>query len=110
MNNINPKKLHFDQEGRDKLATGIKKIAQAVKSTLGPLGNTVLLESPEHTHGLTVTKDGVTVAKAITLMDSVENLAVRMVREAASRTAANAGDVTTTEIVIADRLVLDSMD
>ena len=110
MNNINPKKLHFDQEGRDKLATGIKKIAQAVKSTLGPLGNTVLLESPEHTHGLTVTKDGVTVAKAITLMDSVENLAVRMVREAASRTAANAGDGTTTAIVIAERLVLDGMD
>ncbi len=83
MNNINPKKLHFDEEGRNKLANGIKKIAKAVKSTLGPLGHTVLIESQEHTHGITVTKDGVTVAKSITLMDSVENLAVRMVREAA---------------------------
>jgi chaperonin GroEL len=110
MNNINPKKLHFDEEGRNKLANGIKKIAKAVKSTLGPLGHTVLIESQEHTHGITVTKDGVTVAKSITLMDSVENLAVRMVREAASKTAANAGDGTTTAIVIAEKLILEGMD
>ena len=110
MNNINPKKLHFDEKGRNKLANGIKKIAKAVKSTLGPLGHTVLIESQEHTHGITVTKDGVTVAKSITLMDSVENLAVRMVREAASKTAANAGDGTTTAIVIAEKLILEGMD
>ena len=110
MNNINPKKLHFDEKGRNKLANGIKKIAKAVKSTLGPLGHTVLIESQEHTHGITVTKDGVTVAKSITLMDSVENLAVRMVREAASKTAANAGDGTTTAIVIAEKLILEGMN
>ena len=88
--------LFFDQEGREKLISGIEKISKAVKSTLGPLGNTVILESQVHTRGLTVTKDGVTVAKSINLEDPVENLAVRMVKEAADRTATSAGDGTTT--------------
>ena len=51
-----PKNLLFDQEGRDKLFKGIEKIAKAVKSTLGPSGQTVLIESPQHTHGTTATK------------------------------------------------------
>ena len=71
-----PKDLAFDEVGRDKLISGITKIARAVKSTLGPRGNTVLIESPEHTASITVTKDGVTVAKSISLLDPVENLAV----------------------------------
>jgi len=58
-----PKELHFSDGGRSKLINGINKISNAVKSTLGPRGNTVLIESPEHLHGITVTKDGVTVAK-----------------------------------------------
>ena len=80
-------------------------MANAVKSTLGPMGNTVIIESPEHTHGITVTKDGVTVAKSIALIDPVENLAVRMMREAADRTATLAGDGTTTAIVLTEALV-----
>src|SRR5210317_1176021 len=102
--------LYFDQEGRDKLISGIKKISKAVKSTLGPLGNTVILESQHHTRGLTVTKDGVTVAKSINLQDPVENLAVRMVREAADRTATSAGDGTTTAIVLTESIVLEGMN
>ena len=102
---FNPKQLHFSDEGRDKLIQGIKQIANAVKSTLGPRGNTVLIESPEHLHGITVTKDGVTVAKSISLLDPVENLAVRMMKEAADRTATSAGDGTTTAIVLAEALV-----
>ena len=100
-----PKDLHFNEEARAKLIRGIEKISKAVKSTLGPMGNTVLIESTSHTHGITVTKDGVTVAKSIQLLDPVENLAVRMMREAASRTAANAGDGTTTAIVLTEALV-----
>lgn len=100
-----PKELHFSDEGRSKLIKGIRKIATAVKSTLGPRGNTVLIESPEHLHGITVTKDGVTVAKSISLLDPVENLAVRMMKEAADRTATSAGDGTTTAIVLAEALV-----
>tara|TARA_Y100001972_G_C7459740_1_gene234695 strand:- start:89 stop:583 length:495 start_codon:yes stop_codon:yes gene_type:complete len=100
-----PKDLHFSDEARSKLISGISKMAKAVKSTLGPMGNTVLIESTNHTHGITVTKDGVTVAKSIQLLDPVENLAVQMMREAASRTAANAGDGTTTAIVLTEALV-----
>ena len=101
--------LFFDQEGRDRLISGIEKISKAVKSTLGPLGRTVILESHNHTRGLTVTKDGVTVAKAINLQDPVENLAVRMVKEAADRTATSAGDGTTTAIVLTEAIVIEGM-
>lgn len=101
-----PKDLYFDSDGRSKLIKGVVKMSRAVKSTLGPSGNTVLIESAEHTHGLTVTKDGVTVAKSIQLIDPVENLAVRMMKEAADRTATSAGDGTTTAIVLTEALVL----
>ena len=106
---MNPKELSFEQEGRDKLLNGITTISKAVKSTLGPLGRTVLIESPNHTHGITVTKDGVTVAKSIDLEDPVENLAVRMMKEAAERTATSAGDGTTTAIVLTESLVKEGM-
>ena len=105
-----PKELHFDKEAQHKLINGISKMANAVKSTLGPMGNTVIIESPEHTHGITVTKDGVTVAKSIALLDPVENLAVRMMREAADRTATLAGDGTTTAIVLTEALVKTGME
>ena len=101
-----PKDLFFDASGRGKLIKGVTKMARAVKSTLGPNGNTVLIESTQHTHGLTVTKDGVTVARSIELFDPVENLAVRMMKEAADRTASAAGDGTTTAIVLTEALVL----
>tara|TARA_R100001015_G_C4634438_1_gene200939 strand:- start:1221 stop:2825 length:1605 start_codon:yes stop_codon:yes gene_type:complete len=99
------KDLCFDKEGREKLINGITAISNAVKSTLGPRGKTVIIESPNHTHGITVTKDGVTVAKAVDLFDPVENLAVRMMKEAANKTASIAGDGTTTAIVLTEALV-----
>ena len=105
-----PKDLHFSKDGQTKLINGISKMASAVKSTLGPMGNTVLIESPAHTHGITVTKDGVTVAKSIQLLDPVENLAVSMLREAADRTATLAGDGTTTAIVITETLVSEGLN
>jgi len=100
-----PKDLRFDEDGRSKLIDGITKMSNAVKSTLGPSGHTVLIESADHTRGITVTKDGVTVAKSIDLLDPVENLAVRMMREAADRTATEAGDGTTTSIVLTEALI-----
>ena len=105
-----PKELHFDKSARDKLVSGIKKIAKCVKSPLGPMGQTVLIESQEHLKGITVTKDGVTVAKSISLIDPVENLAVRMMREAAEKTATHAGDGTTTSIVLTEAIVLQALD
>jgi len=101
-----PKELQFGENGRNKLIRGVVKMSAAVKSTLGPGGNTVLIESPNHTHGITVTKDGVTVAKSVDLIDPVENLAVKMMKEAAERTATSAGDGTTTAIVLTEALVL----
>ena len=73
---FSPKEFRFGNDGRDKLISGITQLSNAVKSTLGPQGNTVLIESQEHIGGITVTKDGVTVAKSISLLDPVENLAV----------------------------------
>jgi chaperonin GroEL len=105
-----PKDLQFGNDGRKKLISGVVKMSKAVKSTLGPSGNTVLIESPHHTHGITVTKDGVTVAKAIDLLDPSENLAVKMMKEAADKTATSAGDGTTTAIVLTEGLVLGGLE
>lgn len=99
------KKLHFDEEGRQKLKTGITTISSAVKSTLGPRGRTVLMESENHTGGITITKDGVTVARGINLMDPVENLAVQLMRQAADRTATIAGDGTSTSVVLTEAII-----
>lgn len=105
-----PKDLHFGDNGRKKLVSGVVKMSKAVKSTLGPGGNPVLIESPSHTHGITVTKDGVTVAKSIDLFDPSENLAVKMMKEAAEKTATSAGDGTTTAIVLTEALVLEGLN
>ena len=104
------KDLNFGEEGRQKLISGITAISKAVKSTLGPRGKTVIIESVNHLGGLTVTKDGVTVAKSIDLYDPVENIAVRMVKEAANKTASIAGDGTTTAIVLTEALVCAGID
>ena len=98
------KQILFDGDARSQLLEGIRLMARAVKSTLGPLGGTTLIESSSHLGGITVTKDGVTVAKSIIFEDRVMNLAVRIMREAAERTASTAGDGTTTSIVLAEAI------
>jgi chaperonin GroEL len=100
-----PKNLTFDAKGRQRLIQGISKISKAVKSTLGPRGKTVLIESPDHIGGITITKDGVTVAKSIFLDDPVENLAIQMMKDAANRTSSVAGDGTTTAIVLTEAII-----
>tara|TARA_R110002060_G_scaffold58977_4_gene68889 strand:- start:12 stop:1601 length:1590 start_codon:yes stop_codon:yes gene_type:complete len=100
------KNILFDDAARAKLLEGIRLMSRAVKSTLGPLGGTTLIESNAHTAGITVTKDGVTVAKSISFDDRVMNLAVRIMREAAERTASVAGDGTTTSIVLAEKMAV----
>tara|TARA_B100000780_G_scaffold170794_1_gene119548 strand:+ start:1058 stop:2674 length:1617 start_codon:yes stop_codon:yes gene_type:complete len=100
-----PKDLSFDSDGRDKLVSGISKISKAVKSTLGPRGKTVLIESPDHVGGITITKDGVTVARSVFLDDPVENLSIQMMKDAANRTANSAGDGTTTAIVLTEAFI-----
>jgi chaperonin GroEL len=104
------KNIISKEEAREKLILGVDKIANAVGSTLGARGRTVLIESEHHVGGITVTKDGVSVAKSINLMDPAENLAVMIMREASDRTATVAGDGTTTSMVIAQSLIHACME
>jgi len=96
------KNLVFDVEARAKLKTGVDKLAQAVKVTLGPKGRNVVLDrkfgSP------TVTKDGVSVAKEVELEDPVENMGAQMVKEVATKTSDVAGDGTTSATVLAQAI------
>ncbi len=96
------KVIEFGPEGRKKLVNGIDKLADAVVSTLGPNGRNVVISNGGAPQS---TKDGVTVAKSITLSDNVENVGVEMVKQAAIKTADNAGDGTTTSTLLAREMV-----
>ncbi len=96
------KKIAFDLEAREAIRKGVKVLARAVKSTLGPRGRNVIIEK---TYGApTITKDGVTVAKEIELEDSYQNMGAQMVKEVASKTSDVAGDGTTTATVLAEAI------
>jgi len=90
-----------------KLKRGIDKLANTVKTTMGPKGKLVLIQRPGN-HPI-VTKDGVTVANAINLQDEVENLAAQIIKEAAARTADEAGDGTTTATVLAQSIYTEGL-
>src|ERR1700751_4188541 len=96
------KQIAFDQEAREAMRRGIAKLARAVKVTLGPKGRNVILQKSFGSP--TVTKDGVTVAKEITLEDKYENMGAQMVKEVASKTSDVAGDGTTTATVLAESI------
>ena len=89
------KKLLFREEAQGVLLSGVNQLADAVSVTLGPAGLNVVIERPGMVPVLT--KDGVTVAKAVNLPDKMENLGVQLVKEAAAGAAEVAGDGTTTE-------------
>ena len=96
------KQILFDEDGRKKILTGVQTLAKAVKVTLGPKGRNVMIGK---SFGVpAVTKDGVTVAKEISLEDPFENMGAQMVHEVASRTANSAGDGTTTATVLAEAI------
>ncbi len=96
------KKIVFDVEARDSIHRGVKKLASAVKVTLGPTGRVVVLE--KSFGAPTITKDGVTVAKEIELEDANENMGAQMVKEVASKTSSVAGDGTTTATIYAEAI------
>ncbi|MCA9306733.1 MAG: chaperonin GroEL, partial [Phycisphaerales bacterium] len=96
------KELTFDIEARQALQSGVEKLARAVKATLGPRGRNGVLD--KSWGGPTVTKDGVSVAEEIELRDKAENMGVKLVKEAASKTSDGAGDRTTTATVLAEAL------
>jgi chaperonin GroEL len=99
---MSAKKIAFNTEAREAIRQGVKKLAQAVKVTLGPCGRNVILEKSFGSP--TVTKDGVSVAKEIELEDSYENMGAQMVKEVASKTSNVAGDGTTTATILAEAI------
>jgi chaperonin GroEL len=96
------KKIAYGTDARAAIQEGVKKLAKAVKITLGPCGRNVVLEKSFGSP--TVTKDGVTVAKEIELEDAYENLGAQMVKEVASKTSTVAGDGTTTATILAESI------
>ena len=101
------KKIAYGSDARSAISEGVKKLAHAVKVTLGPCGRNVILEKSFGSP--TVTKDGVTVAKEIELEDSYENMGAQMVKEVASKTSTVAGDGTTTATILAESIFLEGL-
>lgn len=101
------KQVVFGEAGRNRLVEGVNVLANAVKVTLGPKGRNVVIDQSYGTP--TITKDGVTVAKAVEVEDSVANQGAQMVREVASKTNDVAGDGTTTATVLAQSIVNEGL-
>jgi chaperonin GroEL len=100
-------KTAFNQDAKEKLASGIKQVADAVSSTLGPYGRNVVFIDEYGT--VRSTKDGVTVAKTLKdFEDPIENIGAQMVKQASIKTADRAGDGTTTSTVLANALIQKS--
>ena len=105
--NLSHKELKFGVDGRAALLNGINTLADAVSVTLGPKGRNVLIEqlfgSPK------ITKDGVTVAKSITLKDKYEDLGAKLLQEVASKTNESAGDGTTSATILGRSIFTESV-
>ena len=97
------KDLKFDKDARNSILKGINTLADAVKVTLGPRGNCVIIGSLDGSPR--VTKDGVSVAKEIILDDPYENIGAQLIKEAAVKTLNTVGDATTTSTVLAQAIV-----
>jgi chaperonin GroEL len=101
------KQLMFNQAARQKVMSGMNRLAAAVKVTLGPSGRNVILQkswgSPR------ITKDGVTVSKEVELADPFENMGAKLLNEAASKTGDVAGDGTTTAVVLGEAIYAEGL-
>jgi len=101
------KEIFFSDDARNKLYSGVKQLADAVKVTMGPRGRNVLLQKSFGSP--TITKDGVSVAREIELADSLENMGAQLVKEVASKTNDEAGDGTTTATVLAESIFREGL-
>src|SRR5471030_1439323 len=101
------KQILFNEKARRALKSGIDKAANTVKVTLGPRGRNVAMERSYG--GPTITNDGVSIAKEITLKDKFENLGAEIVKEVATKTNDQAGDGTTTSVVLMQAIVAEGM-
>ena len=100
------KNLNFGEDAKDAVFKGIKKLTKAVSSTLGASGKCVILE--DGSGNPVITKDGVTVADSIVLLDPVENMGATLLKEAARKTVKEAGDGTTTATVLAHSILKEA--
>ncbi len=98
-----PKQISFDEDARRALESGVNKLADVVKVTLGPRGRHVVLD--KKFGGPTITNDGVTIAREIELEDAFENLGAQLAKNVATKTNDVAGDGTTTATVLAQAMV-----
>ena len=103
MSDLIVKNLNFGKDAQNQVFKGIDKLTQAVSSTLGASGKCVLLEDDKGNP--MITKDGVTVANSIVLLDPVENMGATLLKEAARKTVNEAGDGTTTATVLAHAII-----
>jgi len=101
------KQLIYESEAREKLKTGVDKLANAVRITLGPKGRNVVLDKKFGSPA--ITNDGVTIAKEIELEDPYENLGAQMVKEVATKTQDVAGDGTTTATILAQAIIKEGI-
>jgi len=106
MNETIVKHLNFGDDARNKISEGIDKLTKAVSSTLGASGKCVIMEDSEGKP--IITKDGVTVANSVILLDPVENMGAKLIKEAARKTVVEAGDGTTTATVLAHAILTES--
>ncbi len=104
---MSAKQLSFGDDARHKIVLGIRKLADAVRVTMGPNGRNALISKSYGSP--TVTKDGVTVAKEIELEDQWENMGAQLVKEAATKTNDAAGDGTTTATVLAEGMISEGL-
>ena len=101
------KEIMFSDSARNGLYSGVKKLADAVKVTMGPRGRNVLIQKSFGAPN--ITKDGVSVAREIELSDTLENMGAQLVKEVASNTADEAGDGTTTATVLAESIFKEGL-
>ena len=100
------KNLNFGSQATDKIFKGIDKLTKAVSSTLGASGKCVIME--DGSGEPQITKDGVTVADSVVLLDPVENMGAKLLKEAARKTVREAGDGTTTATVLAHAILCEA--
>jgi len=101
------KEIYFSDDARNRLYSGVKQLADAVKVTMGPRGRNVLLQKAYGSPA--ITKDGVSVAREIELSDALENMGAQLVKEVASKTNDEAGDGTTTATVLAESIFKEGL-
>jgi len=102
--------LHFGKEARDKIIEGINDLNKAVSSTMGPNGATVIIPNKNKYGEYIITKDGVSVAEQITFKDPLKNIGANLIKQVAKKTVEDAGDGTSTSIVLATAFVNNLKD